>query len=230
MQIAKSFGADVTAVCSTRNVEMARSIGADRVIDYTQTDFTKGADRYDVIFGGVGNHSLSSYRRVLEPEGICVIAGGKSLGGILAHAIAALVLSRLVSQKFLVLVAKAKKEGSGGDRRPDGRGKGHAGSRQVLHARRGSGRDVVSRRRTRSRKNRSVCRRVPRAGGRLLKTRVSGQLRDPAGFYLSAADLDADVRSSRCLRFLLQHAELLERSLENDRDDPGHAVTRAASE
>src|SRR2546430_2852931 len=76
VQIAKSFGADVTAVCSTRNVEMVRSIGADRVIDYVQEDFTKSGQRYDLIFDCVGNHSLPEYRRVLTPHGTCVVAGG----------------------------------------------------------------------------------------------------------------------------------------------------------
>ena len=78
VQIAKSFGADVTGVCSTRNVEMVRSIGADRVIDYTQEDFTKGTQRYDLIFDLVANHSLLACRRLLNPSGICVLAGGEN--------------------------------------------------------------------------------------------------------------------------------------------------------
>src|SRR5204863_592504 len=69
VQIAKSFGADVTGVCSTRNVEMVRSIGADRVIDYTQEDFTKSGQRYDLIFDLVANHSLLACRRVLNHKG-----------------------------------------------------------------------------------------------------------------------------------------------------------------
>src|SRR5438309_4921538 len=76
VQIAKSFGADVTGVCSTRNVAMVRSIGADHVIDYTQEDFTKGEQRYDLILDNVGNHSLLQYRRALSPKGIFVIVGG----------------------------------------------------------------------------------------------------------------------------------------------------------
>src|SRR5215469_4810823 len=75
VQIAKSFGADVTGVTSTRNVAMVRSLGADRVIDYAQEDFTKGSQRYDLILDNVGNHSLSACRRVLNPKSTCVIAG-----------------------------------------------------------------------------------------------------------------------------------------------------------
>jgi NADPH:quinone reductase-like Zn-dependent oxidoreductase len=76
VQIAKWFGAHVTGVCSTRNVEMVRSIGADQVIDYTQEDFTKGTQRYDLMFDSVGNHSLSACRRLLNPKGIYIVNGG----------------------------------------------------------------------------------------------------------------------------------------------------------
>src|SRR5438128_9376472 len=72
VQIAKSFGADVTGVCSTRNVEMVRSIGAKQVIDYTREDFTKSGQRYDLILDCVGNHSLLAHRRALNPNGVCV--------------------------------------------------------------------------------------------------------------------------------------------------------------
>ena len=78
VQIAKSFGADVTGVCSTRNVDMVRSIGADQVIDYTQQDFTKSGQRYDIVFDCVGNHSFSECRRVLNPKGILVGVGAPS--------------------------------------------------------------------------------------------------------------------------------------------------------
>src|SRR6267154_6638027 len=108
VQIAKSFGAEVTGVCSTRNVEMVRSIGADQVIDYTQEDFTKRGQRYDLIFDCVGNHSLSACRRVLHPKGIVVMVGdrtGRGAIGILARLITALVVSRFTSQKLRTLLA-----------------------------------------------------------------------------------------------------------------------------
>ena len=78
VHISKSFGADVTGVCSTRNVDMVRSIGADRVIDYTQEDFTKSGQRYDLLFDCIGNHSFSACRRVLNPKGIYIPVGGPS--------------------------------------------------------------------------------------------------------------------------------------------------------
>jgi NADPH:quinone reductase-like Zn-dependent oxidoreductase len=109
VQIAKSFGAEVTAVCSARNIEMVRSIGADRVIDYAQQDFTKSAQRYDIILDNVGNHSLSACRRVLNPKGILVTAGGQAGSWMLlaiARALTALVLSWFSSRKLLGILAK----------------------------------------------------------------------------------------------------------------------------
>jgi NADPH:quinone reductase-like Zn-dependent oxidoreductase len=76
VQIAKSLGAEVTALCSTRNLEMARSIGADHVIDYTREDFTKTGQRYDLILAVNGHRSMLDYRRALSPKGICVVTGG----------------------------------------------------------------------------------------------------------------------------------------------------------
>ena len=111
VQIAKSFGADVTGVCSTGNADLVRSIGADRVIDYTREDLTKGGRRYDLILDCVGNHSLLACRRVLNPKCVCVIAGApKEVGVFLARAITAPVLSRLVSQKFVLFIAKLNKD------------------------------------------------------------------------------------------------------------------------
>lgn len=107
IQIAKSFGAEVTAVCSTGKMELVRSLGADHVIDYTKEDFTKGNQRYDVIFDNVGNHSFSDRRRVLTPNGICVLAGIGGAGvhpeawGRIAGTFKASLLSRFVRQKFV---------------------------------------------------------------------------------------------------------------------------------
>jgi NADPH:quinone reductase-like Zn-dependent oxidoreductase len=113
VQIAKSFGAQVTGVCSTRNLDMIQSIGADHVIDYTREDFTKSSQRYDLILDAVGNHALSSCRRVLNPKGILIMAGGEAgrwMIGVIGRTIQALVVSRLVSQKFVGMLAKASSE------------------------------------------------------------------------------------------------------------------------
>jgi len=79
VQIAKSFGTEVTALCSTRNLDQARSLGADQVIDYTKVNFTQGTQRYDLILVVNGYHPLSTYKRALSPGGICVMIGGGSL-------------------------------------------------------------------------------------------------------------------------------------------------------
>ena len=113
VQIAKSFDAEVTGVCSTRNMELVRSLGADHVIDYTQEDFTAGGERYDLIFDLVANHSFSENRRVLTPRGMHIRAGALALGGsvdLLTDWIPELVLSPFVSQKFVSLLAKANQE------------------------------------------------------------------------------------------------------------------------
>ncbi len=113
VQIAKSFGAEVTGVCRTANVDMVRSIGADHVIDYTREDFTKRGQRYDLILDCVGNHSLSDSRRVLNPKGICVMVGdltGRGMIGLLARLAAALVLSRFVGKKLVTFLARPNRE------------------------------------------------------------------------------------------------------------------------
>jgi NADPH:quinone reductase-like Zn-dependent oxidoreductase len=109
VQIAKAFGADVTAVCSTRTVDMVRSIGADHVIDYTQEDFTRSGRQYDLMFDVVSNHSLSACRRILGSNGTLVIAGGSSKGkwlGPLLPVLTATVMSRFVSQTLAPLLTK----------------------------------------------------------------------------------------------------------------------------
>jgi len=93
VQLAKAFGAEVTAVCSTRNVDMARSIGADHVIDYTQEQFSRNGRRYDVILAVNGNHPLQDYWRALRPSGIAVV-----LGGSLAQFFQGVLLGPLVSR------------------------------------------------------------------------------------------------------------------------------------
>jgi NADPH:quinone reductase-like Zn-dependent oxidoreductase len=92
VQIAKSFGADVTAVCSTRNMDSARSNGADRVIDYMQEDFTQNGRRYDLILAANGYHPISDYRRALNPEGFYV-----ATGGTMAQIFQAMMLGPIIS-------------------------------------------------------------------------------------------------------------------------------------
>ena len=107
VQIAKAFGAEVTGVCSTGNVDLVKSLGADHVIDYTKEDYTKGEQRYDVIYDLVNNHSFAERRRVLKPGGICVLAG---VGGSGMHeetlsrvvgVFTAFVRSRFAKEKFV---------------------------------------------------------------------------------------------------------------------------------
>jgi NADPH:quinone reductase-like Zn-dependent oxidoreductase len=115
VQIAKAFGAHVTGVCSTRNVDLVRSIGADQVIDYTREDFTQGARRYDVVFDLVGNRSLTDCRRVLTPTGTLILSGGGvSAGGSLLGPIRLIIkgrlMSRFVRHRLLVLEATPSRE------------------------------------------------------------------------------------------------------------------------
>src|SRR5437773_1337198 len=110
VQIAKSFGAEVTAVCSTRNVDTARSIGADQVIDYTREDFTRSGQRYDLIFAANAYHSIFDYRRALNQDGICVVAGSGSLRIILQVMLLGPLLSLIGSKKVRFFVTKMIKK------------------------------------------------------------------------------------------------------------------------
>jgi NADPH:quinone reductase-like Zn-dependent oxidoreductase len=115
VQIAKSLGAEVTGVCSARNADLVRSIGADHVIDYASEDFTRNGVRYDVVFDLVGNRSLTDFRRALTPEGTLVLSGGGvseggSLLGPLALFAKSTVLSRFVHHRLLQLTEQPSRE------------------------------------------------------------------------------------------------------------------------
>jgi NADPH:quinone reductase-like Zn-dependent oxidoreductase len=116
VQIAKTFGAEVSAVCGTRNVDLVKSIGADHVIDYSKEDFTKTDQHYDIIYDLVGNHGFSERRKILSPNGICVLAGiggagvhpgtwGR-IGGNFWYAF----LSNFSKEKFVFYIAKLTKD------------------------------------------------------------------------------------------------------------------------
>jgi len=109
VQIAKSFGAEVTAVCSTRNVETARSIGADHVIDYTREDFTRSGQRYDLILGANAYHSIFDYRRALSRDGIYVVVGG-GLARIFQAMILAPLLSLIGTKKTCFFIANINRK------------------------------------------------------------------------------------------------------------------------
>src|SRR5213080_769701 len=119
VQIAKTLGAEVTGVCSTRNLDLVRSVGADHVIDYTKEDYTKGDQRYDVIYDLVNNRSFAERRRVLKPGGICILAG---VGGSgmhketlfnMAGALTASLRSKFAKEKFVMFGVDIKKKDLG---------------------------------------------------------------------------------------------------------------------
>ena len=115
VQLAKAFGAEVTGVCSTRNAELVRSIGADHVVDYTREDFSRDGRRYDVVFDLVGNRSLTELRRALTPDGTLLLSGGGvsrggSLFGPLGLMIKGQAMSRFVRHRLVLLTATPSRE------------------------------------------------------------------------------------------------------------------------
>ncbi|MEU6272884.1 NAD(P)-dependent alcohol dehydrogenase [Streptomyces populi] len=115
VQIAKAFGAEVTGVCSTRNTDLVRSLGADHLVDYTREDFTRLGRRYDVVFDLVGNHSLTGFRRALKPTGTLVLSGGGvfeggSVVGPMGLLLKGQVMSRLARHRLFVLTATPSRE------------------------------------------------------------------------------------------------------------------------
>jgi NADPH:quinone reductase-like Zn-dependent oxidoreductase len=115
VQLAKSLGAEVTGVCSARNADLVRSLGADHVIDYAREDFTRNGRRYDVVFDLVGNRSLTGFRRALTPEGTLLLSGGGtsrggSLIGPMGLAIRGMLAARFVRYRLVVLIAMPSTE------------------------------------------------------------------------------------------------------------------------
>ncbi len=111
VQIAKSFGANVTGVCSTKNVELVRSLGADRVIDYTRDDFAQDSQHYDLLLDNVGNRTLSAMRRVLSPNGKCVMAGApKELWAVSTRLCKAFAWSPFMRHEFTFFIAKMNRD------------------------------------------------------------------------------------------------------------------------
>jgi NADPH:quinone reductase-like Zn-dependent oxidoreductase len=113
VQIAKAFGAEVTGVCSTRNVELVRGIGAGRVIDYTREDFTAGEERYDLILDNVGNHSLRDTARMLKPGGVLVIVRGPKRDpwlGPMSRKLAAEMLAPFVDEEMVMMFADVDRD------------------------------------------------------------------------------------------------------------------------
>ncbi len=111
VQIAKAFAAEVTGVCSTRNLEMLRSLGADHVIDYSREDFTRGRQRYDVLLDNIGNHTITACRRVVAPHGKYLMAGGpRQIVPLLTRALKVLFRAHVLRQNVVFFVAKLSRD------------------------------------------------------------------------------------------------------------------------
>lgn len=111
VQIAKYYGAEVTGVCSTGNLDMVRSIGADHVIDYTREDFSRSSTKYDLIYDAIGNRSVFAYRRALKPNGKCVIAGFTGFLRLFEHLILGKLTSRFGTKQVLFMgMARVNKD------------------------------------------------------------------------------------------------------------------------
>jgi len=111
VQIAKSFGANITGVCSTKNVELVSSLGADRVIDYTRENFTEDSERYDLLLDNVGNRKLSAMKRLLRPNGRCVIVGApKKMSAVFTWLLKVFIRSLLLRENFKFLIANINRD------------------------------------------------------------------------------------------------------------------------
>jgi len=165
VQIAKALGAEVTGVCSTRNLEMVRSIGADHVIDYTREDFTRTGQHYDLMVDIAGNRTLRECRRALAPKGVLVGVGGPDKGhwiGPLRRPVQMVLLSPMVSQTMAPLPSPPEQRRPRRLARASRSQEGHTGHRSGLSAQRSRRSHPLPRRRARQRKDRHHCMTRPR--------------------------------------------------------------------